>query len=191
MPYLPELTNRTIAYWFLWIALLNGLLLLNNHNLRAQPITPENTSIQFAIRNAGLQVNGQFTAFSGRANLQPEQPGATSVKVTIDVASIDTGIGMRDKHLRNEDYFHVEKYPQIIFESTGWEIQNQGYLLKGKITIKETTKNIEIPVKKVTQGDVIAWEGEVKLDRLAFKVGGKSMILSNEVRAHFTFRQPR
>ena len=63
-------------------------------------------------------VRGQFNEFEGTAHLDTANPAASTVKLTIQAASIDTGHADRDGHLRSADFFDVETYPEITFVST-------------------------------------------------------------------------
>src|SRR5699024_3613171 len=65
-------------------------------------------------------------------------------KLTIDVASIDTEVDMRDNHLKSADFFHVEKYPTITFESTSIKEtgQENRYKLTGNLTMHGITQPV-------------------------------------------------
>ena len=81
-------------------------------------IDPEHSSIQFKVSHLGLvDVKGIFRKFQGTVNLDEKDIAKSSVKVTIDAASIDTGVEKRDEHLRTEDFFDVAKHPTITFVS--------------------------------------------------------------------------
>lgn len=67
-----------------------------------------------------------------------------SVSVTIDAASIDSGVDVFDEHLRGEDYFHVEKFPVITFRSTNVAFDGQQFLLTGELTMKGVSKNVTL-----------------------------------------------
>ena len=71
----------------------------------------------FQVRHLGLaEVKGIFRKFEGTVNLE-DNSAKSSVKVTIDAASIDTGVEKRDEHLRTADFFDVAKHPTITFVS--------------------------------------------------------------------------
>jgi polyisoprenoid-binding protein YceI len=75
------------------------------------------TSVEFAVETFwGLAtVHGRFDRFHGRYETGPD---GTTIELTIDADSLDTGNAMRDKHLRSEDFFHVAAHPQVRFTST-------------------------------------------------------------------------
>ncbi len=79
-------------------------------------IDPSRSTIAFKVRHMLGTAKGKFSKFKGTIVVDREHPEQSSVTVTIDAASIDTGIAKRDEHLR-EELFNVAKYPEIIFKS--------------------------------------------------------------------------
>ena len=81
-------------------------------------INPEHSSIQFQVRYMGLvHVKGSFDKFQGVVTLDEKDPSKSAVDVTIESASINTGVPKRDEHLRTDDFFDCPKYPTIHFVS--------------------------------------------------------------------------
>src|SRR5687767_12900110 len=78
-------------------------------------IDRSHSEVRFRVRHLLSRVSGQFTEFTGEIEFDPGQPEASSVKVRIDAKSIDTGVPDRDAHLRSDDFFAVEKYPELTF----------------------------------------------------------------------------
>jgi polyisoprenoid-binding protein YceI len=90
-------------------------------------------------------VRGAFTDFSGTAHLDTADPGASSVSLRINAASIDTGNADRDAHLRSADFLDVETHPEILFVSTGVEqIESDVYRVTGDLTIKGETRSVAV-----------------------------------------------
>lgn len=88
-------------------------------------------------------VKGVFRQVSGGGTVGRD--GAVSGTVTVAAASVDTRIAKRDAHLRSADFFDAEKYPYMTFEVTGIErIDEDNYKLRGDLTIKETTRPLEL-----------------------------------------------
>ncbi|GAA2685969.1 YceI family protein [Streptomyces lunalinharesii] len=84
-------------------------------------IDPMHSTVAAVAQHLGISsVHGRFTEFSGRIDIA-EDVEKSRVEAVIKAASIDTGNGMRDGHLRNEDFLNVEVYPQITYRSTGLE----------------------------------------------------------------------
>lgn len=110
--------------------------------------------IMFKISHLGYSwLIGRFNRFSGEFSYDENDPGAASVEVDIDTASIDTNHAERDKHLREADYLDVEHYPQARFVSTGYRDLGGGEgRLTGNLTLRGITRPIEIAVKVVGAG---------------------------------------
>ena len=82
-------------------------------------LDPAHSSAQFAVRHMGISnVRGTFTKLSGTARYEPADSKNDSVEVTIEVASVDSRVEMRDNDLRSDHFFDVQKYPTITFRLT-------------------------------------------------------------------------
>ncbi|GGZ05133.1 hypothetical protein CP967_16485 [Streptomyces nitrosporeus] len=80
-------------------------------------LDPAHSSVGAVAQHLGISsVHGRFTDFSGRIDIR-EDVQKSGVEATIAAASIDTGNGMRDKHLRSPDFLDVERYPEITYRS--------------------------------------------------------------------------
>lgn len=105
------------------------------------------SSIGFKIKHMGLvNVPGYFRDFSGKINYDPKDAAKSSVEFTAKMASVDTGVGKRDEHLRSADFFEVEKYPEMTFKSTKVEKKDKSLMVTGDLTMKNVTKQISFPV---------------------------------------------
>jgi polyisoprenoid-binding protein YceI len=104
------------------------------------------TRIGIRARHAMVTtVRGAFTQFSGTAHLDTAKPSASSVLLRIDTASIDTGTPDRDGHLRSPDFLDVERYPEMLFTSTGVEqLDDDVYRVTGDLTIKDMTRSVSV-----------------------------------------------
>lgn len=102
----------------------------------------------FQVRHLMSRVSGRFEDFSGTINLDRRKPAASTVEFTIKAASINTGIGDRDKHLRSDDFFDADQYPEIAFKSTSIKPTRRRavYEVTGDFTMRGVTKRITIPV---------------------------------------------
>ena len=111
--------------------------------------------IEFRIQHLGFSwLYGRFNEFDGSFTYDPENPSENSVQVTIDPASVDTNHAERDKHLRGEDFLHVDEYPEARFVSTGWESTGEDTAkLTGDLTLHGVTKEIVIDVEHIGGGE--------------------------------------
>ncbi|MFC0445377.1 YceI family protein [Pseudidiomarina halophila] len=110
--------------------------------------------IQFKISHLGYSwLLGEFTDFEGTFSYDEANPGAATVNVTIDTASIDSNHAERDKHLRGDDFLAVDDYPEARFVSTSYTESSDGKgVLAGDLTLHGVTKPIEIAVNEVGAG---------------------------------------
>lgn len=111
--------------------------------------------IQFQIKHLGFSwLVGRFNTFAGEFSYYEANPGAASVSVTIDTASIDSNHAERDKHLRDEEFLDVEKYPQARFVSTAYRDLGDGKgELRGELTLHGVTRPLTIQVAQIGAGD--------------------------------------
>jgi len=104
------------------------------------------TRIGFSARHAMVtKVRGQFNEFNGSVSLDAENPANSKVEITIKAASVDTRNADRDAHLRSNDFFAMEEYPEITFRSTRVEQASENeYYVTGDLTIRGTTKPVTV-----------------------------------------------
>ncbi len=108
-------------------------------------IDPTHTRLGFSTRHAMVTtVRGQFTDFAGTAHIDAANPSNSKVSLSIQTASIDTGVADRDAHLRSEDFFHADDNKEITFTSTKVERDGDDWAITGDLTIKGVTKPITI-----------------------------------------------
>src|SRR5215831_14064394 len=82
-------------------------------------IDPNNSAVQFQVRHLGISnVQGAFTKISGSVSLDDADVSRSSVNASIETASIDTRVNMRDNDLKSEKFFDVAKFPTMTFQST-------------------------------------------------------------------------
>ncbi|MCP1387349.1 YceI family protein [Corynebacterium sp. TA-R-1] len=111
-------------------------------------IDPAHTSIGFIVRHAMVtKVRGEFSDFDATLTIA-ENPAESSASGTVRTASIDTRNEDRDAHVRGEDFFAVEQYPEMTFNATGFDVDAAGNgTVTGDLTIKETTKPVTFDVE--------------------------------------------
>ena len=102
------------------------------------------TTFGFVARHAMVtRVRGTFGEFDGSVHLDFVDPSRSSVEVRIKAASIDTGNADRDAHLRSNDFFAMDDYPEIVFASTAIEaIDDETYRVTGDLTIRGVTRRV-------------------------------------------------
>jgi len=110
--------------------------------------------IQFKIKHLGYSwLSGRFNTFSGAFSYDEKNLGASSISVDIDTASVDSNHAERDKHLRDDDFLDVKKFPKAKFVSTRIEPKGEGKAtLYGNLTLKDVTKELALDVELVGKG---------------------------------------
>lgn len=140
-------------------------------------VTDNGSAVQFKIKNLGFGVTGSFTGLDGKIQFDPNKMPEASFDVSVDANAINTGIDMRDDHLRKESYFDVTKYPRIKIVSTKItsEAKNR-FLFSGKLTIKNRTKEISFPFTAEPHDGGYIFKGSFRMNRKDFDIGGSSTI---------------
>ncbi|ALR31346.1 hypothetical protein ATE47_12810 [Chryseobacterium sp. IHB B 17019] len=144
----------------------------------AWKVDPMHSSVNFNIKHMGISfVQGRFDKFDGKATTKGNNLDGAEISATVDVSSINTGVEMRDKHLKSADFFDAEKFPNMTFETSSiTKDKNNSYTLKGKLTIKDVTKEISVPVTfggiaKNQQGkEVMGFQTTFKVNRLDYNI---------------------
>jgi len=153
--------------------------------LVAQSYIPydKGSSVTFVIRNFGFNVSGSFKNLQGTIKFDPNNPEASVFSVTADAATVNTENSSRDKHLRKEEYFDATKYPKILFSSDKVEKTATAglYIVRGKFTVKGTSKPISIQFSATAQNGGYLFDGKVVINRRDFRVGGNSLVLSDNL----------
>jgi polyisoprenoid-binding protein YceI len=157
------------------------------------------TTFGFVARHAMVtKVRGTFSEFEGSAHLDFTDQAKSSVTVKIKAASIDTGNADRDAHLRSNDFFDMDVYPEITFQSTAVEaVSGDTYRPTGDLTIKDVTKSITFdaeltgPVTDPWGNTRVGFSGSLTVNRkdwgvswnMALEAGG--VVVSEKVTLEF------
>ena len=141
-------------------------------------VDPYHSSLNFNISHSGISiVNGKFLEYTGNLTTNEEGLNNANFDFTVKVKSVNTNVEDRDNHLRSADFFEVEKYPNMTFKST--KILATGkpneYLLYGKLTIKDVTKDVIFDVHyggvaKSDKGDKLGLKAETTIDRFDYNI---------------------
>jgi len=125
--------------------------------------------VGFAVKHLGIAtVRGTFKEFEGTLEISDDLANAKAYG-KVKTASVDTNEAARDEHLRNSDFFDVEKYPEITFESTKIEALDEDSLkIIGNLTINGTTNEVEL-LAEVGGTEVDPWGN----DRVGLEAVGK------------------
>lgn len=156
-------------------------------------LDPTHTEVGFTVRHLMGKVRGKFETFEGSI-VTADDITASSVKVSIDLSSINTGTADRDAHLRSGDFFGVDTYPSMTFTSTG--VVDKGdneFVITGDLKIKDVTKSVELDVDFLGEGGDpwggtrVGLEAKTTISRKEFgidfniPVGGDSVMIGDKI----------
>lgn len=167
-----------------WLLSILFSFLVNTMVVHAQShvMVDKQSSIQFKIKNFGVNTSGNFSGLNGVLFGNLKEVTSWRVSATLNASSVNTGITLRDDHLKGADYFDVQKFPLLQFTSDKIVAGNNRneWIAYGKLTIKNITKEIQVPFTISTQGAYLFLTGNCNINRKDFKVGGNSTV-SNAV----------
>ena len=155
-----------------------------------QQLVAAKSEIKFAGKQMGVAQDGKFGKFSVKANLDPKKPEASHAEITVDLNSMDLGSAEANAEIIRPDWFDTAKFPQAKFASTSVKnISGEKFEMRGKITIKGTTKDVVAPFTMKEAGGMTTAQGAIEIKRLDFKVGagiwGDLETVANEVQIRF------
>lgn len=139
--------------------------------------------ITLKIKNAGLNVDGSIGGLNANIQFDSNNYTKSSIEASIDINTINTGIDLRDKHLKiKEEYFNASKYPKISIKSTVFYKEKDG-TYKGifKLTMKGITKEVAIPFSYTESANTATFKASFTLNRRDYNVGGSSWTMSDNV----------
>lgn len=163
------------------IVLMIIIVLTGNLAMAQYKLIDNGSSIQFKIKNFGININGSFTGLQGNIKFDIAHLNDANFDVSIDANTVNTSNEMRDNHLRNDTYFDVKNYPRIHFVSTKITASAKPgvQFIFGKLTIKNQTKDISFPFTATANNDGYLFKGSFNINRKDFGVGGTSVISDN------------
>jgi polyisoprenoid-binding protein YceI len=138
-------------------------------------VDPEHSMIEFRVVHMVVsKTTGHFTDYQGYIDMDAESGTVKAIEATIKTASVNTNHEKRDAHLRNPDFFDVEKYPTMAYKMKSYKKTAEGYQAVGELTLHGVTKDIMLTgnfngVAKDPWGNMRAgFNAEGKLNRKDF-----------------------
>lgn len=141
------------------------------------------SKVRFVIKNFGIKTGGDFTGLKGTVKFDPANPGLSSFDVTVDAKTVNTDNSSRDEHLRKAEYFDAATYKTLQFKSTKVTKSTVAgrYFIFGNLTIKGVTKPVEFGFSATPKDGGYIFNGEFKINRRDFGVGGSSVSMSDNL----------
>jgi polyisoprenoid-binding protein YceI len=141
-------------------------------------IDPQYATVEFSSKMLFFKVKGCFTDFGGQITLDENDVNRSSVEVTINAASVNSGIKKRDEHLRSKEFLDTAKFQEIHFQSASVGRGRDRDMLRvtGTLTIKGQSREVALDVtltdrSRSPQGDEILYFAAVtEIDRFDFGV---------------------
>jgi polyisoprenoid-binding protein YceI len=139
-------------------------------------IDTAHTGINFSVRHMVVsKVRGRFAKYGGLFQIDENDLTRSSMDVTIDAASVETGVADRDTHLRSADFFDIEKFPELRFRSKRIDkLDDSHYRVIGDLTIRDVTHEMPLEVeyggraKDPWGNERIGFSAKVSIDRKDF-----------------------
>ena len=168
---------------------------LNAQDAAKWNLDKSHTSVNFSINRFFSEITGKFTDYEGSINFDSNNLKGSKTEFTIAVNSVSTANDQRDQHLQSADFFNSETYPKMTFISTKFEKKTDTeYLIYGKLTIKDQTKDVILPMKITGEMEhpmakgvfILSVAINATIDRTDFGVGtgnwATTSVLSDEVK---------
>ncbi len=153
-------------------------------------VQPEASEVTFKATSRLMNADGRFHRVAGEIVVDPKDLSTARVTLSIEAASIDTGIGRRDNHLRSEDFFDVRQFSSITFESLRVEGAGRRATVFGRLTLHGVTRELAVPVEVDLTDLAMVATGEFVINRRDYGIAYQSSVnpIGNEVRVAFTLR---
>ncbi len=153
-------------------------------------LVPAQSEVAFVTKQMGVPVDGRFKKFDAQISLDPKNPAAGSVAISIDTGSASLGVPESDAEMPKDIWFNVAKFPQATFKSTAIKgLGNGKFEVAGKLDIKGNTRDVVVPVQITQSGASSTATGSFVIKRLDFKIGEEewtdTTVVANDVTVKF------
>ncbi len=154
---------------------------------RVYVIDPARSQIRFHAVSRFMDADGTFARFGGEIRLEDGRIESAAGRLVIEVASIDTGIRMRDDHLRGDDFFDAERHPRATFVTSTVRVVGDRVTVSGNLTIRGVTRPVSVPVTVTRAEGALRVVGDLTLNRREFGVAYQSRLnpIRDEVKVRF------
>jgi polyisoprenoid-binding protein YceI len=136
-------------------------------------LVPAESSLSFQTSQAGGTIEGSFKRFDARIAFDPADLATSHVEVTVDIASVTTGVAERDQELPKSDWFDVPHFPRATFTADRFRaLGSNSYVADGILTLRDTKAPLSLPFTLESQSEgAVVMQGMVDLDRVTFGIG--------------------
>jgi polyisoprenoid-binding protein YceI len=159
-----KMKNKFMRTGILMLVMFASNAFVQGQDAKEWKVDKTHASVNFSINHFFSEVTGKFQDFDGAINFDKENLKASKAEFTIQIKSVDTDEADRDGHLQSADFFDAATYPTMKFVSSSFKkVDDSNYMIAGKMTIKDVTKAIELPMKITGMMDNPWSEGKVIL----------------------------
>lgn len=146
-------------------------------------IKSDESYIVFIAKNLGLSVSGKITGMQVTGHYDADNVMNSKLTGTLQVSTINTGIDLRDNHLRSADYFDAKKYPTIKFQTKSITTEGSALVALGDLTIKGVTREEKIKFTVERKGNTRIFTGDITIQRRDYEVGSNStLVMADTIR---------
>ncbi|WP_229664908.1 YceI family protein [Polaribacter pacificus] len=160
-------------------------------------IDKAHTSVNFSINHFFSAVTGKFSDFDGTIHFDPNNLNGSKADFSVSIKSVNTDDAKRDRHLKSKDFFDAKTYPKMAFKSSKIEKKSdKEYLIYGKLTIRNKTKDVVLPMKITGEMEhpmmkrtlILGVVIDTTIDRTEYGVGtgdwAATMVVGDKVKIH-------
>jgi polyisoprenoid-binding protein YceI len=142
------------------------------------------SKINFTVKGPFGTVHGSFSGLKANIDFDEKHPEKGTLSASVEVKTINTGIGLRNSDLKKEKYFDAEKYPEISFKSKSIQKSDKGFKAEGTLTMKDVSKLVIIPFTFTENGSEGVFKGDFEINREDFHIGSKGGSIGEKVSVH-------
>lgn len=158
-------------------SLICGLFFAGNWN-----VDGPRAKIIFTVKGPFGTVHGNFSGLKATIQFNEKDLAGSSVTASIESKTVNSGVGLRNSDLRNKEiWLNSEKYPTISFHSKEIQKTAGGFAARGDLTIKSTTKEVEIPFTFTAKDNTGVFKGQFHINREDFKLGNKGGSVGDDI----------
>ena len=140
-------------------------------------MSEKDSYVIFIAKNLGLNVSGKITGMKVTGHYNEANILESNLTGTLDVNTLNTGIDLRDNHLRSSDYFDVKKFPTITYKIKSIVEEGSSLVAIGDLTIKGVTKEERIKFTVQRKDASRIFTGDVTIQRRDYELGSNSAIV--------------
>jgi polyisoprenoid-binding protein YceI len=132
----------------------------------------QDSTLTFESTFEGAPLPGRFGRFDVALDFDPQDPGAGTLQVTVDLAGADMGDPDMNEAIAGRDWFHIAGFPQAVYESSDIEASGPGeFVAHGELVLKGIRRSVDVPFTWSEAGESAQMRGELTLKRSDFNIG--------------------